>query len=170
MRDRLYRLASGAPYWVALVFLALALESVALFFQYQLDYGPCVLCIHVRVWLLGLILAGVMGLLVRHLRGPLVLAQVLVAVVGAGILERSLKLIGTERGTLEGSCGMESGLPTWFALDQWFPSLFQVMEPCGYTPQLPFGVTMAEALVVFSSGLLALGVIMTIVSLTCRSN
>lgn len=170
MRDRLYRLASGAPYWAALVFLALALESVALFFQYQLDYGPCVLCIHVRVWLLGLILAGVMGLLVRHLRGPLVLAQVLVAVVGAGILERSLKLIGTERGTLEGSCGMESGLPAWFALDQWFPALFQVMEPCGYTPQLPFGVTMAEALVVFSCGLLALGVIMTIVSLTGRSN
>ena len=171
MRDRLYRIAIGTPYWAALVLLALALESVALFFQYQLDYGPCVMCIHVRVWLLGLILAGVIGLLVRHLRGLLVLAQVLVMVVGAGILERSLKLLGTERGTLEGSsCGMESGLPVWFALDQWFPSMFQAMEPCGYTPVLPFGVTMAEALVVFSGGLLVLGVVMTIVSLTGRSN
>jgi len=43
------------------------------------------------------------------------------------------------------------------------------MEPCGYTPELLFGVTMAEALVVFSIGLLALGVVMTIVTLTTRS-
>jgi disulfide bond formation protein DsbB len=166
MRDRLYRIASGAPYWAALVLLALAMEGVALFYQYRLDYWPCLLCIHVRVWLLGLMVAGVMGLLARHLRGPLVLAQLLVAVVGAGMLERSLKLLGTERGTIEGSCIMESGLPAWFALDKWFPSVFQVLEPCGYTPELLFGITMAEALVVFSTGLLALGSVMALVTLT----
>ncbi|VAW78427.1 Periplasmic thiol:disulfide oxidoreductase DsbB, required for DsbA reoxidation [hydrothermal vent metagenome] len=169
MRDRLEQLANGSFYWIALILLALSMEGVALFYQYRLDYWPCVLCIHVRVWLLGLIVVGVMGLLARYLRGPRVLAQMLVAVVGAGMLERSLKLLGTERGTIEGSCAMESGLPAWFALDKWFPSVFQVMEPCGYTPELLFGVTMAEALVVFSIGLLALGVVMTIVTLTTRS-
>ena len=169
MRDRLKQIANGSFYWIALILLALSMEGVALFYQYRLDYWPCVLCIHVRVWLLGLIVVGVMGLLVRYLRGPRVLAQMLVAVVGAGMLERSLKLLGTERGTIEGSCAMESGLPAWFALDKWFPSVFQVMEPCGYTPELLFGVTMAEALVVFSIGLLALGVVMTIVTLTTRS-
>lgn len=169
MRDRLEQLANGSFYWIALILLALSMEGVALFYQYRLDYWPCVLCIHVRVWLLGLIVVGVMGLLARYLRGPRVLAQMLVAVVGAGMLERSLKLLGTERGTIEGSCAMESGLPAWFALDKWFPSVFQVMEPCGYTPELLLGVTMAEALVVFSIGLLALGVVMTIVTLTTRS-
>ncbi len=169
MRDRLKQIANGSFYWIALILLALSMEGVALFYQYRLDYWPCVLCIHVRVWLLGLIVVGVMGLLARYLRGPRVLAQMLVAVVGAGMLERSLKLLGTERGTIEGSCAMESGLPAWFALDKWFPSVFQVMEPCGYTPELLFGVTMAEALVVFSIGLLALGVVMTIVTLTTRS-
>jgi len=170
MRTRLYRIANSVPYWAALILSALATEGVALFYQYRLDYWPCVLCIHVRVWLLGLILAGGMGLLGRHLRGALVLAQMLVAVVGAGILERSLKLLGTERGTFEGSCAMESGLPAWFALDQWFPFMFQVQEPCGYTPELFLGITVAEALVVFSGGLLVLGVVMTIVVLTGRSN
>lgn len=169
MRDRLKQIANGSFYWIALILLALSMEGVALFYQYRLDYWPCVLCIHVRVWLLGLIVVGVMGLLARYLQGPRVLAQMLVAVVGAGMLERSLKLLGTERGTIEGSCAMESGLPAWFALDKWFPSVFQVMEPCGYTPELLFGVTMAEALVVFSIGLLALGVVMTIVTLTTRS-
>lgn len=169
MRDRLYRIATGAPYWAALVLLAFSMEGVALFYQYRLDYGPCVMCIQVRVWLLGLVLAGVVGLLARHRRGPLVLAQLLVAVVGTGMLERSLKLLGTERGTLEGSCAMESGLPAWFALDKWFPSVFQVMEPCGYTPELLFGITMAEALVVFSTLLLTLGAVMTVITLAGRS-
>jgi len=168
--DKLYRIATNSYYWAALVLVALVLEGVALFYQYQLDYWPCVLCIHVRVWLLGLMFVGVLGLLLRHLRRLLVSAQLLVAVIGAGLLERSLKLLGTERGTIEGSCAMESGLPVWFALDQWFPSVFQVMEPCGYTPELLFGVTMAEALVVFSAALLALGVVMTGASLSGRSN
>ena len=165
MRDRLYQRLNSAPYWMALVLLALSMEGVALFYQYRLDYWPCVLCIHVRVWLLGLVLAGLLGLLARQRRGFRALAQMLVAVVGAGLLERSLKLLGTERGTLEGSCSMDSGLPPWFALDTWFPSVFQVMEPCGYTPELLFGVTMAEALVVFSALLLALGLVMTAVTL-----
>ncbi|VAW79837.1 Periplasmic thiol:disulfide oxidoreductase DsbB, required for DsbA reoxidation [hydrothermal vent metagenome] len=169
MRDKLYRIATGIPYWAALIVLALALEGVALFYQYRLDYWPCVMCIHVRVWVLGLIVVGMMGLLLRHQHKLQVLAQLLVAVVGAGMLERSLKLLGTERGTLEGSCAMESGLPAWFALDQWFPSVFQVMEPCGYTPELLFGVTMAEALVVFSAALLTLGVVMVGISLSGQS-
>ncbi len=45
---------------------------------------------------------------------------------------------------------MDSSLPNWFALDKWWPTVFEVMEPCGYTPELLFGITMAEALVVFS--------------------
>ncbi len=169
MRDRLYRLACGAPYWASLVLLALVMEGVALFYQYWLEYWPCVLCIHVRVWLLGLMVAGGLGLLVRHRRWALVPAHFLVVVVAAGILERSLKLLGTERGTLEGGCAMESGLPAWFALDKWFPAVFQVMEPCGYTPELLFGITMAEALVVFSIGLLVLAGVMTLVVLTTRT-
>jgi disulfide bond formation protein DsbB len=170
MFTRLYLIANSVPYWAGLILTALTMEGVALFYQYRLDYWPCVLCIHVRVWLLGLILAGGLGLLGRHLRGLLVLAQILVAVVGAGILERSLKLLGTERGTFEGSCAMESGLPAWFALDQWLPFMFKVMEPCGYTPELFSGITIAEALVVFSGGLLLLGIVMTIVTLKGRSN
>lgn len=169
MRDSLYRITTGVPYWAALVVLALSMEGVALFYQYQLDYWPCLLCIHVRVWLLGLIAVALTGMLVRRFRGLLVLAHLLLVAVGAGMLERSLKLLGTERGTIEGSCVMESGLPAWFALDKWFPSVFEVMEPCGYTPELLFGVTMAEALVVFSIALLTLGVVMAVATLTARS-
>jgi len=46
---------------------------------------------------------------------------------------------------------MQSGLPAWFSPDQWWPTLFEIWEPCGYTPVLLFGITMAEALVAFSA-------------------
>ena len=45
---------------------------------------------------------------------------------------------------------MTLGLPSWFALDEWFPVLFGVWEACGDTPELLFGITMAEALIVLS--------------------
>ncbi|HHJ13644.1 MAG TPA: disulfide bond formation protein B [Gammaproteobacteria bacterium] len=133
-----------------LILLALVMEATALYYQYRLEYWPCVLCIHVRVWLLGLMAAGLLVWLTRRRGYALGAAWLLVGVVGAGLLDRSGRLLGTERGWIEGSCAMESGLPDWFALDRWFPGLFQVMEPCGYTPELLFGITMAEALVAFS--------------------
>ena len=67
-----------------------------------------------------------------------------------GLLERSYQLLGVERGFIMGDCSMNSGLPAWFALDKWLPSVFKVWEPCGYTPEILFGVTMAEALMFIS--------------------
>jgi len=155
-------------YWGILALIAMTMEATALFYQYRLDYWPCVLCIHVRIWVLGLLATALFGLGVRHHRRLRVLAHALVAGTGAGLLERSLKLLGVERGTLEGSCSMDSGLPPWFALDQWFPWMFKVWEPCGYTPELPLGITMAEALVAFSALLLAMALSLTLAALGDR--
>jgi disulfide bond formation protein DsbB len=80
-----------------------------------------------------------------------VLAHLLTVLVAAGLLERSYQLLGTERGFTFGDCGLDLGLPSWLALDSWFPAVFQVQTSCGYTPELLFGVTMAEALIVFSA-------------------
>jgi disulfide bond formation protein DsbB len=60
---------------------------------------------------------------------------------------------------------MDSGLPGWFALDVWFPKLFKVWEPCGYTPELLFGVTMAEGLVLFSVTMVAVSVTLAVATL-----
>ena len=37
-------------------------------------------------------------------------------------------------------------MPDWFAIDQWFPSLFEVRNLCSFTPEMLFGLSMAEAL------------------------
>lgn len=145
------KMGNSIFYWLALVLLGVSLEAVALLYQYVLDYWPCVLCIHVRIWVLGFTVAAVLGLLFRKWKILCTTAHALVLVTMIGIFERSWQMLGIERGTAEGMCSMESGLPAWFALDEWFPKMFKVWEPCGYTPELLFGVTMAEALVLFAA-------------------
>jgi len=92
----------------------------------------------------------------------LLTAQIVMTLLSLGLFERSYQLLGTERGFVYGECNMESGLPAWFALDSWFPSVFKIWAACGYTPELLFGVTMAEALIVMSFILLSLSLIFTI--------
>lgn len=156
MLRRLNRIGSSPFYWLALFILVLLLEGVALFYQYRLDYWPCVLCIHVRIWLAAL---GLVALVMLILRRAPVAGHLATGMIGAGLLERSWLLLGTERGfILNANCGMDPGLPAWLALDDWLPWLFEVQTSCGYTPELLFGITMAEALLVFSALLTLVGI------------
>lgn len=152
-----HRSASGY-YWLTLALLGLLMLTTALFFQYQKGYGPCLLCIQVRVLVLGMGVAGLVGLWGRYY--PRVASALHAIVTGLLLLltERSWQLLATERHWVIGSCSLKLGLPDWFALDSWFPTLFGVEEPCGTTPPLFFGITMAEALFVF-------GILMSVVSL-----
>ena len=150
MLDKLASIGASRWYWVALLLLGLSMEGVALLYQYQWDYAPCVLCIHVRIWLLGVMVLSLAALLLPQARVVAPIMHGLGALLMGGLLERSYQLLGTERGWIYGSCNMDAGLPDWFALDRWWPAVFEVKEACGYTPELLFGITMAEALLLFS--------------------
>lgn len=60
---------------------------------------------------------------------------------------------------------MASGLPEWLALERWFPWLFEIHEPCGYTPYVLFGISMAEILIVMSVvlSLVSVGIVVWVV-------
>ena len=149
-------------FWLAFLAFCFCLEATALFYQYVLEYQPCVLCIHVRILVLGFISVSLLALAVLKNWYGLLLAHLLIVLLSVGLVERSYQLLGTERGFILGSCSMESGLPSWFALDEWFPIIFKVQEPCGYTPELLFGITMAEALIVLSVLLLIVSSVFTL--------
>jgi protein dithiol:quinone oxidoreductase len=150
MFTKLAIIGRSAWYWLALVLIGLSFEGVALFYQHVLGMEPCVMCIQVRMLMLALILVALVALFLRHFRWPNVAVHLLTVVVAAGLLERSYQLLGTERGFTFSDCGLDLGLPDWLALDSWFPAIFKVQTACGYTPELLFGITMAEALIVFS--------------------
>ena len=148
---RLTIFSKSAWYWLLLVLTGLSFEGVALYYQYVLEELPCVLCIQVRIWVMALILVALLAIWVRRNAFMNLLAHMLTVVIAIGLLERSYQLLGTERGFTFSDCGLDLGMPAWFALDVWFPALFQVQTSCGYTPELLFGVTMAEALIVISA-------------------
>ncbi len=164
MLTKLATLAAGAGYWLGLLLIALALEATALYYQYALDYGPCVICIHIRIWVAALALLALAALWLRRSRAGLLLAQGLALVVLAGFSERAWLLLAVEQGRVQGECNFDSGLPAWFALDHWLPQLFQVKEACGITPPLPLGITMAEALLPLAAGLLILNLVLLLAS------
>jgi len=167
MLRKLDNLAATRWYWLALILLGVSLESIALVYQYVLEYWPCVLCIHVRIWMFALLAAAVTGLVLHRGRTGRGIGHALVLVVSIGLVERSWKLLVIERGfAVDGECNFDAGLPAWFALDQWFPAVFKVWEACGYTPELLFGVTMAEALLVISLVLLVLSMLLILALLT----
>lgn len=150
-----------AAWWLFLIVLCVALEGVALYYQYALDYLPCVLCIHVRMLVAAILLVAIVGWLGRRSRVVSSVTLLIITGLWLWMVERSYQLLGTERGWIMGECQMQSGLPEWLALERWFPWIFEIHEPCGYTPYLLFKISMAEVLIVMSAvmSLISIGVL-----------
>lgn len=161
MLQKLNAIATSKTYWLALIFLGIAQEGIALTYQHVWEDLPCVLCIHTRLWIACFILLAIIALCIRKYRLLLAGAHALNTLIMAGLLERSWILLGTERGTVMASCDFDLGLPSWLAVDKWLPAMFEVQATCGYTPELLFGITMAEGLVVMSAALLLISATMT---------
>jgi len=149
--------------WILLIVLGLALEVVALYYQYQLQTLPCTLCIKFRVFVVLLMLVALIGLWFKQYKAGLWFSSILLLLVALGMLEVSYQLLGTERGFILSECSVASIFPTWFALDQWIPWLFEIQTTCGYTPVIGFGITMAEVLMMLSIGLTLLALLMIFV-------
>lgn len=148
MIERLTAMTRHPLYWIAIVLAGLSMEGVALYYQYELDYGPCTLCTHIRAWVLAIVLVASVSVFVRRHRYFNGLAHLSMLGLASGLLYSSWQTLGVERGWFEGSCEFGSGYPSWLPLDQWWPQVFEAWELCGYTPELLFGITIAEALMV----------------------
>lgn len=140
----------GRIYWLAMALCALMTEVVALYYQYVLGDYPCVICIHIRIWVAAFFLLGLVGFFLHRCKVGTVVAHVLGFIFAVGLLERSYVLYGTEKGLIDGSCSIALGFPVWFAVDEWVPWLFQVQGACGFTPDLWLGISMAEGLLATS--------------------
>lgn len=49
--------------WLLLALTALAMELTGLYFQYALNYQPCIKCIYIRVAFAGILLAAILAIL-----------------------------------------------------------------------------------------------------------
>jgi len=152
-------------YWLMYIVGGLSLLIAALYFQFARDEHPCLMCIQVRLLISLLIIVSLAGLVLRSNRGISVNTHLSVVLIFAALSERSYMLLGTERGFVFADCGFNLGLPAWFAVEDWLPWLYRVETSCGYTPEVIFGITMAEALMVLSVLFLLLSLLVFIVRL-----
>ena len=164
MFPSLIDLSGQRRYWLGLIVLGIALEAAALYFQYVLDEWPCLLCIHVRIWIAAFVLLALFALMFNDFRSLTRVLHVAVTLVMAALVERSWQVLAIERGWVFGDCEMDLGMPAWFALDKWFPWIFEVQTSCGYTPFIVFEITLAEVLLAISVALAAFSAAVTIAS------
>ena len=155
--DQLKNVSLNKSYWLMYIVAGILLLATALYFQFVREELPCLMCIQIRMLISLLVIVSFAGLLTRDNRVMNMLANLSVVIIGASFTERSYQLLGTERGFVFGDCGFDLGLPGWFAIEQWMPWMYQVETSCGYTPEVLFGITMAEMLMVLSVLLLLLG-------------
>ena len=132
--------------WWAMLILGGAMFAAALFWQYTLGEDPCQVCIHARLWVVAIALIGAIMLVLPHNTGTGMGGLLLLLVSSVGLGERSYYLYEIENFRGDGSCQFTLGMPEWFAVDRWFPALFEVRNICSYTPEIVFGISMAEAL------------------------
>ncbi len=84
---------SGRPaFWLAVAGFGVALEAVALFYQYVLDYWPCVLCIHVRMWVALMIVLALVAAATCRYRLPRAVLLLSVAGIAGALVERALEI------------------------------------------------------------------------------
>lgn len=166
MLERLARWNRSTWFWLMLIVLCITLESAALVYQYVFYYDPCVLCVHIRAWILGILFASVLGLLLRHNRIGLMISNALVLICSLGFVERSYRTLGTEMGFLEGACSMNPNYPSFLPLNTWLPSVFEPLTSCGYTPWvIPQVLSMAQTLMALSVALAIMMLVMLVTSL-----
>jgi protein dithiol:quinone oxidoreductase len=146
MLQKFKRLSMQRPGWTILVLSCLGFLGTALYFQYGLNLQPCIKCIYIRSAFVGILLAGLIGLLAPKntlLRNIALLGILASALFGIG---QAYELLEIEQLLAEGgffSCALFADFPSWLALDQWFPALFEPTGSCGDTSWQFLGKSMA---------------------------
>jgi disulfide bond formation protein DsbB len=81
------------------------------------------------------------------------------------------ELLGLEYGFGgAGACSMFANFPSWAPLDEWLPILFRIQGPCAATPEVLFGLSMADGLAVVTVGFVAAFALALVGSFVGRSH
>ena len=149
-------------FWWAMLTLGGGMFAAALYWQYALGEDPCQVCIQARLWVVAIALIGALMLILPDTTGTRLGGLTLLFISSMGLGERSYYLYEIENFRGDGSCQFTLGMPDWFAVDRWMPWLFEVRNLCSFTPEMLFGLSMAETLMGVGAGMSLLAAWMTV--------
>ena len=144
----IYELGQAAYFWLAGILYFAVMESIALYYQYVLQFYPCALCVQVRAWVIGAILSSAVSIYFRGSFWIRFFGLFLTIVFVSGAFYTSYYAWGVEKGTVISTCSMGAGFPSFIPLDQWIPLFFGANGPCGQSPEMWFGLSMVETLMI----------------------
>ena len=153
---KLTALLESKAYWVVMLLGGTFLMAVALYYQYALGEDPCQACVQVRVWIVAGMLISIIMLALPRVSISNLMGQLVFLATIVGLAERSWFLYQIENELGDGSCGFMLGAPDWFPIDRWLPGIFEVRNLCSFTPDILFGISMAEALLIVSATVIAI--------------
>jgi disulfide bond formation protein DsbB len=155
--------------WAAVILICIGLEAGALYFQLERMQFPCELCIYTRVWIAAIALTAAAGLMLRNTVWPARLAIAVELILSIGLATVVYELLALEYGFAAfGACSIYPNFPSWAPLDQWLPVLFKVQGPCAATPEVLFGLSMADGLAGITAAFIASFALALVGSLTAR--
>ncbi|MFB4494380.1 disulfide bond formation protein DsbB [Enterobacter hormaechei subsp. oharae] len=116
--------------WFLLAVSGAALESQALVFQHMMEFRPCVMCIYERVAVLGIIAAGIIGVIsaVKAVRWMAIAVWIYSAAEGVKLAWHHT-MLQLHPSPFE-TCDFAVSFPQWIPLDHWFPFMFVATGDC----------------------------------------
>jgi len=137
--------------WMLLGFSALAFELAALYFQYQLELWPCIMCVYQRVAMMGVMFAGFITAVAPNIALVRLLGFSLWGVSAVWGLLIAIEHVQIQTNTdpfAFSACERVPNLPDWFALHQWFPAIFEAGGDCNGVDWQFLGLSMPMWMVV----------------------
>lgn len=151
--------------WAVLLLTGVGLEAAALWFQYAMELQPCVYCIYIRLAVVGIIAAALVGLIGAILRNWLrwlgIAGWGFSAGYGIVLSWQLYKIQNPDPDDALGGCSFLPNFPDWLPLHQWLPSIFMPTGSCIDEPWSWLGLSMAQwTAVAFACYLLAWAVVL----------
>ena len=144
----LKRFSEKRSAWFLLAFSSLALESTALYFQYGMGLQPCVLCVYERLAIIGLFIAGIIGLLQPRALIIRLIALALGLFSGIKGLLVSFRHLDLQMNPAPWKqCEFIPNFPETLPFHQWFPFMFSPTGSCNESQWSLLGITMVQWLV-----------------------
>ena len=162
--NSLLQLEKHIGIWFAALLLSSSAMLGALYYQYYLDWEPCVLCIQIRVIVAGIMLLSALMLFLSRFSLLRFIGFTTQAGLSVWLFIKSRAIYRIETGIDQAECMFNAGLPEWFNLEAWWPSVFEVRSACGDSPELMFGITMVEALYYTSAITMSVAVLLMCLS------
>ena len=101
-----YEYGQSIYFWLAGIVYLLLMEAIALYYQYALGFYPCALCVQVRAWVVGAMIAATVSVVFRSSFWVRFLGLTLTITFIAGGLYTSWYALGVENGTVISSLSL----------------------------------------------------------------